>query len=504
MSLANRNSLAPWMPDSIQYYSHQVDGIRRMADMRSVLLADEMGLGKTLQTLTVFAIDVKRRYTEYGGESIYGETLLIICPASLQRNWLEEIEKFTTFRAEILSGNKVQRLQQMEAFRLITGPKILIANYEKLVIHQRELDAMRFHMIAFDEGHRMKNMKSKTSKACLAVSSSRSIVLTGSPLLNQVNELYAILERITPGQWGSYYKFVQRYCVFGGYEGRQIVGPKNTQELNTRLQAVMIRRLKKDVLDLPDVQYIDRIAELHPRQRTLYRQVVEEMRLDNPDGTISDVENALTKFLRLKQICGTTATVADDDHSDKLDIATEDAKLLLSSGHRVIAFTQFRGVLEAYKRRMEHSPVKSESYPVYVLHGDVPQEPDGRVASDPNKKWSRQEIIHQWEQNPKPGIIIAMYQVAGVGLNMTAARHGQLLDKLFVPALNQQAVDRMHRIGASTTQPVQIFQYLCKNTVENRVETILRTKKRIFDTVVEETSFTRQLMQELLKEEVQT
>lgn len=504
MSLANRNSLAPWMPDTITYYQHQVEGIRRMAEMRSVLLADEMGLGKTLQTLTVFAIDVKRRYTTVGGDNIYGETLLIICPASLQRNWLEEIEKFTSFHAEILSGNKSQRINQMEKFQNRTGPKIMIANYEKLVIHVSELDVMKFHMIAFDEGHRMKNMKSKTSKACLAVSSTRSIVLTGSPLLNQVNELFALLERITPGQWGSYYKFVQRYCVFGGYEGKQIVGPKNTQELQTRLQSVMIRRLKKDVLDLPDVQYINRIADLHPRQKTLYRQVVEEMRLENSTGDMIDVQNALTKFLRLKQICGTTATVATDDHSDKLDIAAEDAKLIMDSGHRVIAFTQFRGVLEAYKKRMEVStlPTISSDYPVYVLHGDVPQNPDGRSPGDPNKKWSRQEIIHQWENNPKPGIIIAMYQVAGIGLNMTAARHGQLLDKLFVPALNQQAVDRMHRIGASATQPVQVYQYLCKGTVEDRVEKILRTKEKIFNTVVEESAFTRKLVEELLREEI--
>jgi SNF2 family DNA or RNA helicase len=358
-------------------------------------------------------------------------------------------------------------------------------------------------MVAFDEGHRMKNMKSKTSRACLAIACTRSIVLTGSPLLNQVNELFPLLERITPSQWGSYYKFVQRYCVFGGYEGRQIVGPKNTQELQNRLSAVMIRRLKKDVLDLPEVQYINRIADLHPRQKTLYKQVVEEMRLENPGGVVVDIQNALTKFLRLKQICGTTATVADDDHSDKLDIAAEDSKLLMDSGHKVVAFTQFRGVLEAYERRMRYTMVGTQGYPVYVLHGDVPTEPDGRDASDPKKVWSRQELVHQWEQNPRPGIIIAMYQVAGIGLNMTAASHGQLLDKLFVPALNQQAVDRMHRIGASTTQPVQVYQYLCKGTVEDRVETILRTKEKIFDTVVEgsDTSWTKQLVQELMKEE---
>lgn len=505
MSLANRNSLEPWMPDSIKYYAHQVDGIRKMAEMRSVLLADEMGLGKTLQTLTVFAIDVKRRYTQPGGEAIYGETLLVVCPASLTRNWLEEIGKFSTFHAEVLVGrNKEIRSKQLAEFNNRPGPKILIINYEKLIIHTDEIDVMRFHMVAFDEGHRMKNMQSKTSKACLKISVTRSIVLTGSPLLNQVDELYPLLERIAPGEWGSYYKFVQRYCVWGGYQGKKIIGPKNTEELQFRLSSVMVRRLKKDVLDLPEVQYINRYADLAPRQRTLYRQVVEDLKLDNPDGTVTDMNNALTKFLKLKQICGTTATVADDDHSEKLDIAVDDAKLIMSSGHRVVAFTQFRGVLEAYERRLRHAPMPTiKTYPVYVLHGDVPMEPDGKHPSDPNKKWSRQEIIHQWATAEEPGIIIAMYQVAGVGLNMTAASHGQLLDKLFVPALNQQAVDRMHRIGASTTQPVQIFQYLCKGTVEDRVEKILRTKKKIFDMVVEESRMTRALMQELLSEEVQ-
>lgn len=299
--------------------------------------------------------------------------------------------------------------------------------------------------------------------------------------------------------WG----LASKNCVYGGYEGRQIVGPKNTQELQNRLSAVMIRRLKKDVLDLPEVQYINRFADLHPKQRALYKQVVEEMRMENADGTMVDVQNALTKFLRLKQICGTTATVTNEDHSDKLDMAVEDAKLIMDSGHRVVAFTQFRGVLDAYRKRLETSTLPTISaYPVFVLHGDVPQEPDGRDPNDPKKKWSRQEIIHQWETSTKPGIIVAMYQVAGVGLNMTAARHGQQLDKLFVPALNQQAVDRMHRIGASNTQPVQIYQYLCAKTVEDRVEAILRTKTKIFDAVVEETSWTKKLVEELLKEEL--
>lgn len=495
MSLHNRGSIEPYMPDSIRFYEHQVDGIRRMAVMRSVLLADEMGLGKSLQTLAVFCIDVHMGRLN---------TMIVVCPASLKVNWLEEVGKFTTIHAEVLAGTPTKRRAQIATFRALTGPKILIVNYEQVEAHLEELNSIRFGIATFDEAHYMKNPKAKRTKACMSLLSTRSMMLTGSPLLNHVNELWTLLNRIAPGEFGTYYGFVNEYCVFGGFENKQIVGVKNEKRLNLKLQEVMVRRLKKDVLDLPDVQYVTKLVELHPRQRKYYNEVYEDMKLSVSNSETVDIGNALTKFLRLKQICGTTAAVLEsgDDHSFKLDVAAEDARQILDSGHRVVAFTQFRDIQAAYAKRIRGAGVTASDYPIYILNGDTPSEPDGRSAADPKKKLSRQEVVHQWANNPKPGIIIAMFQVAGVGLNMTAARHGQFLDKLFVPGLNAQAVDRMHRIGASESQPVQILEYLCQGTVEDRVEKILRTKKKVFDNIIERDNWTSAVLLEALKEDV--
>lgn len=493
---ANRGSLEPWLLDEINFYQHQVDGVRQLSAMRSALLADEMGLGKSLQTLAVFCLDIKR------GK---GETMIVVCPASLKANWLEETQKFTRVYAAVLTnkGGPKGREKQIAEFAERTGPKILIVNYEQVAPHIESLNRIRFHLVAFDEAHMLKNPKTRRTQAAMKLMTTRSLLLTGSPLLNNVNELYTLLNRISPGEWGSYHGFLHRYAVYGGFENKSIVGVKNEKELNVRLAAVMVRRLKADVLDLPEVQYIRKFVDLHPRQRTLYREVHEDFKLTDAHGKVDDVENTLTRFLRLKQICGTTAAVpnACDDHSLKLDMAADDARQILDSGHRVVAFTQFRGVLSAYHRRMYGVGVTANRYPIYILNGDIPSEPDGRDPSDPKKKWSRQEIVHAWANNPKPGLLIATFAVAGVGLNMTAARYGQFLDKLYVPALNQQAVDRMHRIGASSSQPVQILEYLCKGTVEERVEKILTGKKKVFGRLVEGSALTSKMIQQLLDED---
>ncbi|HEY6021880.1 MAG TPA: DEAD/DEAH box helicase, partial [Candidatus Paceibacterota bacterium] len=455
---AIRKSLEPWIKDEVEYYEHQAQGIRHLARLKSFLLADDMGLGKSLQALTVFAIDVYRGWAQ---------TMLIVAPVTLKGNWADEIEKFTRFPYIVLEGPPLERNKLLLDFMQIEGPKILIVNYEQVDPHLIALDSLNFDAVIFDEAHYLKNYKAKRTKACLSLYSRRSFLLTGTPMLNHVNELWSLLHRINPEQFPSYWRFVNKYAVFGGYKDKQIVGVKNEKQLTEILQSVMLRRLKSEVLNLPEVQYIERRVDLLPEQVKLYNSVVEEMRLERYDeDEPDDIENALTKFLRLKQICGTTLPFTGQDHSSKLDLAVDEAVELLENGHSVIVFTQFRDMLAAYVDR-----IVPFGYPVYQLHGDV-------------KQSDRQPIVNDWSVTG-PGVIVCMLQVAGVGLNMTASRHIQFLDKLFVPGLNKQAVDRAHRIGQSETQPVQVFEYLARNTIENRVNQILRTKSKLFGEIVE-------------------
>ena len=495
----SRKSMEPWIKDSVVYYPHQIEAIRKMATMRSVLLADDMGLGKSLQALTVFAIDVARGL---------GKNCLVVCPASLKANWRNEVEKFTGGIAVRTVTNapgsgKPFRSGQISKFDALGGPKILIVNYEQVVAHLEELNRCGWDMIIFDEAHMLKTPTAKRTKACHKLLTHRCMLLTGSPVLNHVNDLWSLGERVQKDMFGSYYKFLSRYAKYGGWQDKQIVGIKNEAELNSILHTFMIRRLKEDVLDLPDVQFIERIVELHPKQKKLYKEVVQNMQLttDDPDNP-EDIQNALTKFLRLKQICGTTATVTDEDVSSKLDAALFDAVNLIGDGHRVVSFTQFRGVQSAFVERLRVESEKGRNlkpahgtrgllgprFPIFVLNGDV----------DPGE---RQAVVDAWSNSEKPGILVCIFSVAGIGLNMTAARHGQFLDKLFVPALNKQAVDRMHRIGADKSQPVQILEYICKDTAEERVEKILKQKRKVADQLLEVDPLTARMINAIMKEE---
>lgn len=476
MSLDNRKSLEPWIKDDVQYYEHQVEGVRWLARRKSFILGDDMGLGKSLQALTVFAIDVYRGWYK---------TAIVVCPVTLKGNWADEIEKFSMFPSLTLEGTPSQRNKQIIEFMGIQGPKVLICNYEQVRAHFKALDAIGFDVAIFDEAHYLKNPKAKRTEACLDLYSRRSFMLTGTPLLNHVNELWSLLSRC--GIYTKpYYSFVNRYCVFGGYKDKQIVGVKNEGELREMLSNVMLRRLKKDVLTLPDVQIIERRVDLLASQRKLYDQVIGEMqisRFDQPDP--DDIENALTKFLRLKEICGTTFKFTGVDESSKLDLAIEDDAELLDNGERIVVFTQFRDMQACYGERL----AKEVGCPIWMLNGDVP-------------KNLRQNVVKSWSMSQEPGVLVCMLQVAGLGLNMTASRHASFLDKLFVPGLNQQAIDRLHRIGQSETQPVQVREYIARNTIENRVNQILRTKKKVFGDVVEtDPQWKQKLINALLEKE---
>lgn len=453
-----RKSLAPWIHDDISFYNHQIEGVRWMLRRDSCINADDMGLGKSIQALTNYAGDVVRGWSSKA---------IVVCPVSLKGNWSDEITKFTNFPYVVVGGTPTQREKQLLEFATMLGPRILIINYELVGKHLKFLNGLGFDMAIFDEAHYIKNHKSNRTKFAHRLKARRNVLLTGTPMLNHVDELWSLLHKIDPLAWPRYYAFVNRYCVFGGYLDKQIIGVQNEKELTDRLHSVMLRRLKKDVLDLPDVQIIERRVDLTPEQEKLYNQVVEEMRLtvvseDDPQ----DIENALTKFLRLKQICGSTFSFSGVDISSKLDLAIEDELEILGNGHKTVVFTQFRDVQACYVSRM------ASKYSVYQLHGDVKQE-------------YRQEVVNAWANDPNPAVLCCMIQVAGIGLNMTAARHGAFLDKLFVPGLNQQAIDRLHRIGADETQPVQIREYICRNTIENRVNQILRVKSKLFGEIVE-------------------
>lgn len=477
MSTTERKSLEPWIKDDIDYMKFQIDGVRTLFRRKSFILADDMGLGKTLTALTVFGIDVKLGWSK---------TMIVVCPATLKGNWEDEIEKFTRFPCVVVDGDSDKKHRQMLEWTSIPGPKILVVNYEQVVHHLKILNNFKFDISVYDEAHFLQTPTSKRTEACLELYARRSFLLTGTPLLNHVDGLWALLNKVGAYDKG-YYSYANRYLVFGGHRGKQIVGVKNEDELTERLQGFMLRRTKENELDLPEVQMIERAVDLHPEQKELYRRVAEDLKLDRFDlDNAEDVKSALVKFLRLKEICGSTYKFSGTDVSSKLDLAITDDLEILENGNRVVVFTQFLEMIECYAKRMNRA---NSDVPVWVLNGSVP-------------KKDRQPMVKEWGATREPGVLVCQIKVAGVGLNMTQARHGAFLDKLFVPGLNQQAIDRLHRIGADEVQPVQFRDYKARNTIENRINAILRIKSKLFGDIIEtDPEWMKKLLQSLLEDE---
>lgn len=481
MSLANRKPLK-FIKDSVEFRTHQVDGIRWLSRRNNALIADDMGLGKSLEALTTAAVDFEKGWAS---------RVLIVAPATLKGNWCEEMDEHTNFNYMVLEGTPKQRAKQLEAFVADATCHVLVTNYEQIKAHLVQLNSMDFDIVIYDEAHYIKGHRSQRTKACQALQAKRHLLLTGSPMLNHVNDLWSLLHRIDPIAWPKYWSFVNRYCVFGGFKDKQIVGVKNESELHERLEEVMLRRRKSDVLDLPDKLHIPVYVELLPEQRRLYKEIADDMMMTIPNNpTPVDIENALTRLLRLKQVCGTTASIEGyDDYSAKLDrVLDMIEEICVEQGEHVVVFTQFRAVLECLNQRIAaHAALQKAGVPFYTLHGDVPHK-------------ERVPAVKEWAAD-KPGVMGAMLQVAGVGLNMTVARQAIFLDKLWVPKLNEQAEDRLHRIGQSTTQPVQIYEIIARHTVDQRIETILRRKRKVFGAIVDTSDLKRKLIQAMMSEE---
>ena len=454
-----------------------------MAECVCITVDDDEGLYVTekgiithnsLQALAVAAIDYEIGTARKG---------LIVCPATLKDNWASEIAEHTNFKAVVCHGTPAKRKKQLLDFRTNDGVDILVMNYEQIANHLEDINACDLDLLIFDEAHYLKTPKSKRTKACHKIAAKRSFLLTGSPMLNQPQELWGLLHRINPEEFPSFWKFSQRYCAFGGFQGKQVIGVKNRLELLEILDRYMLRRLKTEMVKLPDKNFIPVHVPLSPLQQSLYKEAETELRLEVPDRPEPmELENALTKILRLKQITGTPATLGFEDKSYKLDRCVEIAHELIESGEKVVIFTQFRGVLEAIHQRLARPTVPGHPViPTSVLSGDVPG--DKRVP-----------IVHEWRDSAKPGVLLSMLQVGGVGLDFTAASNVIFVDKLYVPAMNDQAVDRLHRLSMDKSKQVNIYELLATGTVEDRVEKILARKRKMTDSVVDSTEFRKMIV----------
>ena len=449
-------------------FNHQIEGFNYGMQKNKWLLGDEQGLGKTKQVIDI-AVAKKLQYG-------YKHCLIICGVNGLKWNWVNEISLHSNEGAYVLGqrqkngklivdGNKA-KLADLKAFDTI-DEYFIITNVETL--RNDEITAIlgelckcgSIGMIAADEVHKMKNPSSQQGKAFLKLKTKTMIALTGTPLMNTPLDLYIIL-RWLGYEKHSFYQFKNHYCVMGGYGGYQIVGYKNLDSLQSDLNEIMLRRLKSDVLDLPEKLHIDEYVEMTPKQKQIYDEVTNNIKMHIDE--IMMVNNPLSELIRMRQATGYTgilsSTVRESAKLDRMEELVNDA---IQNGKKVVVFSNWTQITnEVYKRLSKYGAV--------VVTGDIHPE-------------IRNDAVYSFQNDDFVKVIIGTIGAMGTGLTLTAGTVEIFLDEPWNRANKEQAEDRCHWVG--TTENITIYTLLCKNTIDERIHEILMRKGAMSDAIID-------------------
>ncbi|QZL07071.1 DEAD/DEAH box helicase [Streptomyces sp. BHT-5-2] len=413
-------------------------------------LADDMGLGKTI---TVIALHLHRRPVA---------PVLVVCPASLLGNWQREIERFAP-------GTPVRRFHG--AGRSLDGVDggFVLTTYGTMRSSAAELAGRTWAWVVADEAQHVKNSRSSTAKALRGIKAPARIALTGTPVENNLSELWALLDWTTPGLLGP-------LKTFRALHAREVEGgedPRAAERLAALVRPFILRRRKSDpgiAPELPPKTETDHPVPLGREQAALYQAVVRETlaRIEGAEGMAR--RGLVMKLLTaLKQICNHPAQYLREAapglaaRSGKLELLDELLDAILAEDSASLVFTQYVGMARLLER---HLAVRG--IPHQLLHGGTP------VAE-------RERMVDRFQEGRTPVFLLSL-KAAGTGLNLTRAGHVIHYDRWWNPAVEEQATDRAYRIGQ--TQPVQVHRLITEGTVEDNIAQLLTAKKALADAVL--------------------
>lgn len=457
-------------------FRHQIDGVRFGLNKKKFLLCDDQGLGKTFQVINwVGCLETTDKINK----------VLIVCGVnSLKYNWQSEISihsdekgwvlgtRFRKTTGKAYEGSTKDKLDDLDN---LPDCRYIITNIETLRAGAKKISKTKYHfpiaeklqelckngtisVIAFDECHKSKEPTSLQSRAMINVQAKYMVAMSGTPLMNNPLDLYF------PMKWlgyenHSFYQFKQHYCTLGGWE---VVGYKNLEEIRAMMDNIMLRRLKTEVLDLPEkirkIEYVD----MTPKQNQIYKEVY--------NGVMSDLQkikfsnNPLSMMIRLRQATGWTGIISNTvQESAKMERMIELVQEIVASGQKAIIFSNWESITEVAKEKLK-------SYnPAYIT---------GATKAD-----ERMKEVDRFQNDDKCKVIIGTIGAMGTGLTLTAAQNVIFLDSPWNMALKAQAEDRAHRIGTKGT--VNIITLVCKNTIDERIEELVEKKGQIADALVD-------------------
>lgn len=418
------------------------------------LLADDMGLGKTMQTLCVLGMG----YETTGSR----QHSLIIAPASVLLHWEREIKRcYPYIQVEVYHGAKRNR-----SIWNSQKPHVVISTYD---IVRREIDHLGripFFYLILDEATKIKTPVTRRTKAIKAINAAHRLALTGTPVENRPLELWSVFDFLLRGHLGDYETF-QRVFEEPILQGNQ----QAVAKLGRRVKPFMLRRKKEDVAkDLPEKIVMMEWCELTDEQRKLYQAAQDganrlRHELMEKKGIILPID-ILPIITKLKQICDHPAIVLKEEEplykrSNKFDWIIEKIQEIVESGEQVVVFSHFLGMLDLIQRA-----IQERSYSFIRIDGSVS---------------GRQKLIDLFNQGKKRVAILSV-NAAGHGINLTAANHVIHADRWWNPAVEDQATDRVHRIGQDRT--VYVYYILVQYTLEERICRLLEKKRQISDQII--------------------
>ncbi|MEX6690719.1 DEAD/DEAH box helicase [Danxiaibacter flavus] len=458
-----KNVLRPYQESGFQWLNY-LSGVHWGG-----ILADDMGLGKTIQALS-FLYHLKD----------VNKTLkaLVVCPTTLMYNWENEIKKFAPgLKYYIHHGGS--RTAELIVHQNID---VIITTYGTLRSDIKQFVEVEFDYVVLDESQAIKNPASKVTKAACLLKSKNKLCLSGTPLQNNTFDIYAQMNFLNPGMLGSMEFFKQEFAVpidkFGEKEQKE--------HLRKLLFPFILRRTKEQVAqDLPEKSEMILFCEMSKEQRDIY----DAFRNDYRDKILGVVDSQgvqksqltiLQGLMKLRQICDSPAIMKDDEQYPNASVKLEELGREITeniSDHKALVFSQFLGMLGLIKEKLKELGVDYEYF-------------DGSTSAP-----DREKAIQRFQNDENCRVFLISLKAGGVGLNLTAADYVYIVDPWWNPAVEQQAIDRTHRIGQ--TKNIFAYRMICKDTVEDKILQ-LQEKKRMLaaDLITDDTGFVKSLTRE--------
>ncbi len=460
----------PPVPENFQLTlrPYQVEGFHFLAYLASNnfggILADDMGLGKTAQAIC-WLLWLQERSRAAGEKT---RPAIVVAPKSVLDVWAGETVKF----APSLRVQVIRDKSELDIEKLGQDIDVVVLNYSQLRVNAEKLKPVEWLAVVLDEGQQIKNPDSLAARAARELQCPHRLVLSGTPIENRLLDVWSLMAFAMPGVLGNRSYFRSRFDK----KEDAGCGPR----LSARLRPFLLRRTKSQVaLDLPSRTEEDIFSTLDEGQDELYQlELVKMQRLVLGLGTDAELRKnsfaVLQGLMRLRQICCHPGLI-DDQHMDKASAKMTALFYLLDqlreANHKVLVFSQFTSMLDIIKAKLTE-----EGRPHLILTGQTKD---------------RHEVVRTFHTSKEPHVFLLSLKAGGTGLNLTAASYVVLYDPWWNPAVENQAIDRTHRIGQ--TNPVIAYRLLARNTVEEKIRKLQAQKQMMVTGVLGEESFTSNL-----------